>query len=99
MASSLALKRLASSNVIPRALRCTVAPSATSASRFFNTNAVRQYDDGGDDRDLDIDRRSARSFPRRRDDFFSGSRLLFPVPSPVSSYFAVELKILGGVLV
>ncbi|KDO65492.1 hypothetical protein CISIN_1g028463mg [Citrus sinensis] len=83
MASSLALKRLVSFNLIPRALRCTVAPSATSASRFFNTNAVRQYDDGGDDRDLDIDRRSARSFPRRRDDFFSGN--VFDPFSPTRS--------------
>lgn len=72
MASSLTLKRLVSSNILPRALRRTVInPSAASTSRFFNSNAVREYDDEGADRDLDIDRRSARSVPRRRGDFFS----------------------------
>jgi HSP20 family protein len=35
---------------------------------------MRQYDEHSDDRNVDIDRRSDRSFPRtRRDDLFSGS--------------------------
>ncbi|KAJ0099563.1 hypothetical protein Patl1_19877 [Pistacia atlantica] len=66
MASFLALKRLVSSTLLPRSLSRTITPTATSASRFFNTNAVREYDDS-DSGELDFDRRSA---PRRRD-FFS----------------------------
>ncbi|TXG70696.1 hypothetical protein EZV62_005631 [Acer yangbiense] len=87
MASSLA--RLLSSSILPRSLssvsRSTVA--AQPSSRFFNTNAVRDFDDDDDDivvyeRDLDVDRRSSRSAPRRRDDFFSDS--FFPFSAPRS---------------
>ncbi|WJX43681.1 Heat shock 22 kDa protein, mitochondrial [Trifolium repens] len=69
MASSLAVKRLLSStNLLSKSLR----PVASTTSRSFNTNAMRQYDEHSDDRNVDIDRRSDRSFPRtRRDDLFS----------------------------
>ncbi|XP_044467904.1 heat shock 22 kDa protein, mitochondrial-like [Mangifera indica] len=67
MAFSLVLKRLASSNLLPGSLSRTITPTAASASRFFNTNTVRQYDNESDDRDLDVDHRSAR----RRRHFFS----------------------------
>ncbi|KAK1577392.1 hypothetical protein Q3G72_021381 [Acer saccharum] len=88
MASSLA--RLLSSSILPRSLR-SVSRSTVAAqpsSRFFNTNAVRDFDDDDDDdivvykRDLDVDRRSSRSAPRRRDDFFSDS--FFPFSAPRS---------------
>ncbi|KAL9409455.1 hypothetical protein AB3S75_047784 [Citrus x aurantiifolia] len=64
MASFFALKTLASSSIPPRALRSTISSSATWACRFFNTtNAFREYDDdGGDDREFDFERSSARSF-------------------------------------
>lgn len=58
MASSLALKKIVSANLLPRYLRPARALAQPTASRFFNTNAVREYD--SDDRDLDIDRRSDR---------------------------------------
>ncbi|EOA18664.1 hypothetical protein CARUB_v10007240mg [Capsella rubella] len=64
MASSLALKRLVSSSILPRS--CSVLRPLVS-SRLFNTNAIRSYDDDGDD----LDRRSDRSVSRRRGDFFS----------------------------
>ncbi|XP_061352520.1 heat shock 22 kDa protein, mitochondrial-like isoform X2 [Gastrolobium bilobum] len=69
MASSLAVKRFLSSSLLSRSL---LRPTA-SASRFFNTNTMRKYDDHDDDRNLDVDRRSDSSLPRapRRDDFFS----------------------------
>ncbi|KAI4332747.1 hypothetical protein L6164_017630 [Bauhinia variegata] len=70
MASSLALKRLVSSGFLPSSLLRPVRPVAASVSRSFNTNAVRQYGDDGDDRSLDVDRHSDRGM-RRRDDFFS----------------------------
>ncbi|GAU27575.1 hypothetical protein TSUD_271160 [Trifolium subterraneum] len=61
MASSLAVKRfLSSSNLLSKSLR----PAASTASRSFNTNAMRQYDEHSDDRNVDVDRRSDRSFPR-----------------------------------
>ncbi|XP_010442642.1 PREDICTED: 23.5 kDa heat shock protein, mitochondrial [Camelina sativa] len=62
--SSLALRRLLSSSVVPRSLRA-VRPAATS-SRLFNTNAVRNYEDG-DERN----HRSNRHVSRRGGDFFS----------------------------
>ncbi|PON87879.1 Small heat shock protein HSP [Trema orientale] len=79
MASSLALKRLLSSNLRTKSpLSSPIRPIANSpanASRHFNTNAERDYDDGegSDERGLDIDRRSDRFDPRRlgRDDFLS----------------------------
>ena len=83
MASSLALKRLVSSTILPRSLR-SVAASPT-ASRFFNTNAVCDFnddEDGGYNRDLD--RRSVRSAPRRRDDFLADSFFPFLAPSSLS---------------
>ncbi|KAK5830555.1 hypothetical protein PVK06_014350 [Gossypium arboreum] len=48
MASSLALTRLVSSNILPRPLRVAIAPST---SRIFNTNAATR-----DDRVLNDDR-------------------------------------------
>ncbi|TKY67916.1 Heat shock 22 kDa protein [Spatholobus suberectus] len=69
MASSPAVKRFLSSSLLSRSL---LRPAAF-ASHSFNTNAVRQYDDHADDHNVDVDRRSERSFPRvaRRDDMFS----------------------------
>ncbi|XP_010433672.1 PREDICTED: 23.6 kDa heat shock protein, mitochondrial-like [Camelina sativa] len=64
MASSLALKRLVSSSIVPRS-RSVLRPAVSS--RLFNTNAIRCYDEDGDD----LDRRSDRSVSRRRGDFFS----------------------------
>ncbi|XP_022865097.1 heat shock 22 kDa protein, mitochondrial isoform X2 [Olea europaea var. sylvestris] len=58
MASSLAMKRLWSSNMLSRSLRPVCAVAQPCTSRLFNTNAMRQYD--RDDRDLDIDRQSDR---------------------------------------
>ncbi|WCJ36479.1 Heat shock 22 kDa protein mitochondrial [Euphorbia peplus] len=55
MASSVAIKKLVSSSLIPSSLRM-IPPSvaAQPASRFFNTNAVRQVDDSDeDDRRID----------------------------------------------
>lgn len=65
--SSLALRRLLSSTVVPRSLRA-VRPAA--ASRLFNTNAVRSYEDGDDG--VDRNHRSNRPVSRRGGDFFSG---------------------------
>ncbi|CAH8279264.1 unnamed protein product [Arabidopsis lyrata] len=64
--SSLALRRLLSSStvVVPRALRA-VRPVAAS-SRLFNTNAVRNYEDG-----VDRNHNSNRHVSRRGGDFFS----------------------------
>ncbi|KAG8390245.1 hypothetical protein BUALT_Bualt01G0063700 [Buddleja alternifolia] len=62
MASSLALKRLLSSNLLSSTLR-------PASSRLFSTNAVRQYDGGV--RDVDVDRRPDRSlFPPFSADVF-----------------------------
>ncbi|EEF51554.1 heat shock 22 kDa protein, mitochondrial isoform X2 [Ricinus communis] len=68
MASSLAFKRLLSTNIVPTSSLRLIRPTA---SRLFNTNAVRQFDDDDDanERGIDVDRR--RTLPRRRDDFFS----------------------------
>ncbi|CAI0404828.1 unnamed protein product [Linum tenue] len=73
MASSLALKKLVSSSLLPSSLRMVrpMGAAAPSASRLFNTNAVRNYDEDGDERQMDVDRRSRRPFPRGRDDFLS----------------------------
>ncbi|CAL1354798.1 unnamed protein product [Linum trigynum] len=73
MASSLALKKLVSSSLLPSSLRMVrpMGVAAPSASRLFNTNAVRDYDEDGDERQMDVDRRSRRPFPRSRDDFLS----------------------------
>lgn len=84
MASSLALKRLLSSNLrlkplLPSPIR-PIANSPSAASRYFNTNVARDYDDdaGYDERGIDIDRSSDRSFSRHfgRHDFLSGSNHL-----------------------
>ncbi|PNX79012.1 small heat shock protein chloroplastic-like [Trifolium pratense] len=62
MASSLAVKRLlSSSNLLSKSLR---PATASTVSRSFNTNAMRQYDEHSDDRNVDVDRRSDRSFAR-----------------------------------
>ncbi|KAK3010758.1 hypothetical protein RJ639_012872 [Escallonia herrerae] len=69
MASAVALKRLVASNLLSRSLqpiRPVAGAASQSASRFFNTNAVRDYDEG-DERDLDVDRRSDRALRSRRD--------------------------------
>jgi len=69
MASALALKRLLSSSIAPRS-RSVLRPAVSS--RLFNTNAVRSYDDDGENGDgVDLYRRSV---PRRRGDFFSGNK-------------------------
>ncbi|MED6194329.1 Heat shock 22 kDa protein, mitochondrial [Stylosanthes scabra] len=70
MASSLAVKRFLSSPLISKSF---IRPAAASASRSFNTNAMRNYDDSVDDHNLDADRRSDRTLSRapRRDDFLS----------------------------
>lgn len=73
MASSLAMKRLWSSNMLFRSLRPVCAVAQPCTSRLFNTNAMRRYD--RDDRDLDVDRQS----DRRVFSPFSGSRLLGPL--------------------
>lgn len=70
MASSLALRRLLSSTVAPGS-RSFLRPQA--ASRLLNTNAVRSYDGGENERGVDVDRRSDRSVSRRGDDFFTGN--------------------------
>ncbi|KAL1222228.1 23.5 kDa heat shock protein [Cardamine amara subsp. amara] len=62
--SSLALRRLLSSSVVPRSVRA-VRPAA-AASRLFNTNAVRNYEDGED-----RNHRSNRPVSHRGGDFFS----------------------------
>ncbi|XP_025686996.1 heat shock 22 kDa protein, mitochondrial isoform X1 [Arachis hypogaea] len=82
MASSLAVKRFLSSPLISKSL---LRPAAASASRSFNTNAMRNYDDSADDRNLDVERRSDRTLPRapRRDDFLSGN--VFDPFSPTRS--------------
>ncbi|XP_022736281.1 23.6 kDa heat shock protein, mitochondrial-like [Durio zibethinus] len=71
MASSLALKRLVCSNILPSSMRVlrptTVAPYT---SRLFNTNAIREFNDDGDERDLDDESRTVRSLSRRGDGFF-----------------------------
>ncbi|XVF11195.1 hypothetical protein REPUB_Repub08aG0005000 [Reevesia pubescens] len=72
MACSLVLKRLVSSNVLPSSLR-VIRPMAVapSTSRLFNTNAMSEFDDDGDERDLSDERRHVRSLSRRGDSFFS----------------------------
>ncbi|KAL9387249.1 hypothetical protein Peur_020373 [Populus x canadensis] len=75
MASSLALKRLVSSSIIPSSssLRSFLRPVATcpSSSRLFNTNALRDYDDDHESGRGSDDRPSHRSLARSRDDFLS----------------------------
>ncbi|KAK8657891.1 hypothetical protein V6N13_036110 [Hibiscus sabdariffa] len=70
--ASLALKRLVSSNILPSSSRL-VRPMAVapSTSRLFNTNAVREFDEEGDERDLSDDRRHVRSLSRHGDGLFS----------------------------
>ncbi|QCD88905.1 heat shock 22 kDa protein, mitochondrial-like isoform X2 [Vigna unguiculata] len=65
MASSLIAKRFFSSSLLSKSL---LRPAA-SASRSFNTNAMRNYDNQNDD----VERHSERYYPRtaRRDDIFS----------------------------
>ncbi|KAL3652324.1 hypothetical protein CASFOL_002005 [Castilleja foliolosa] len=59
MASSLVLKRLVSSNLLPGSLlRQSSAVAQPASSRLFNTNAIPEHD--GDDRDIDVDRRPDR---------------------------------------
>ncbi|KAL0403060.1 UNVERIFIED_CONTAM: Heat shock protein, mitochondrial [Sesamum radiatum] len=62
MASSLALKKLFSSNLVARSFRPARAVAQPASSRLFNSNAVREYD--SDDRDVDVERRpDRRVFP------------------------------------
>ncbi|KAK4403489.1 Heat shock protein, mitochondrial [Sesamum angolense] len=58
MASSLALKKLLSSNLVARSFRPGLAVAQPASFRLFNSNAVREYD--SDDRDVDVDRRPDR---------------------------------------
>ncbi|XP_057456889.1 heat shock 22 kDa protein, mitochondrial-like isoform X2 [Lotus japonicus] len=84
MASSLAVKRLLSSS--GHLSRSLFRPAATaSASRSFNTNAMRRYDEASDESDVDVDRRSDRR-AARRDDFFSD---VYDPFSPTRSLFQV----------
>lgn len=83
MASSLAVKRFLSSGLLSS--RSFLLRPVASVSRSLNTNAMRQYDEHSDDRNIDVDR---RSFPRttaRRDDLFSGSCYRSFSPHPFSS--------------
>ncbi|GMH22770.1 hypothetical protein Nepgr_024613 [Nepenthes gracilis] len=67
MASSIALRRMAGSSLLNRLYRPIGCVSAApSTTRTFNSNAqMTRVDD--DDGGLDVDRRSDRSFSRRRD--------------------------------
>ncbi|XWS36949.1 hypothetical protein CRYUN_Cryun19dG0001700 [Craigia yunnanensis] len=72
MAYSLALKRLVSTNILPSSMR-VIRPMAiaSSTSRLFNTNAMREFDDEGDERELNDDRRHVRSVSRCGDGFLT----------------------------
>lgn len=91
MASSLALKRLLSSTVVPLS-RSVLRPPV--ASRLLSTNAVRRYDDGENGDAVDLDRRSDRSVSRRRDDFFSGNSIHYP---EIVSIFLLILYLVDAV--
>uniref|UniRef100_A0A2P2QPG2 Uncharacterized protein MANES_14G036000 n=1 Tax=Rhizophora mucronata TaxID=61149 RepID=A0A2P2QPG2_RHIMU len=69
MASSLALKRLVSSNLFPGYARL-IRPAAAPASRLFNTNAVRELD-REDERDVDVGNLSGRPVFSRRGNLLS----------------------------
>ncbi|XP_047327092.1 heat shock 22 kDa protein, mitochondrial [Impatiens glandulifera] len=74
MASSIALKKLlssSSSNLVPSSLRSIRAVVYPATSRLFNTNALRQFEEGDDRRVDDVDRRSANRSPFRRADLLS----------------------------
>ncbi|KAJ8772110.1 hypothetical protein K2173_027287 [Erythroxylum novogranatense] len=71
MASSIGLKKLVSSNLVQNLRLIRPAATAPSLSRFFNANAVREFDDGEDERSIDVDRRSGSGLPRRRGDLFA----------------------------
>ncbi|KAL5061735.1 hypothetical protein RYX36_023472 [Vicia faba] len=73
MASSLAVKRFLSSALLSRSLLRPVAS--------FNTNAMRQYDQHSDDRNVDVDR---RAFPRTRRDDLLLSDVFDPFSPPRS---------------
>lgn len=60
MASSLALKRLVYSNLLPRSLRSVRPAASVPDSRLLNTNAARQYEDV-DDHGI-VDRSSEPTF-------------------------------------
>ncbi|KAM5557080.1 heat shock 22 kDa protein, mitochondrial [Rosa sericea] len=71
MASSLTVRRLLSSNLLPKPLSSS-AFRTIPAAKLFNTNASRRYDsDESDETDLDSYGRHDRSLPRRRDNFIS----------------------------
>ncbi|CBI24596.3 hypothetical protein VitviT2T_024706 [Vitis vinifera] len=80
MASSLALRSLLSKSLRPNFRALATAPSV---SRSFNTNAIRDYDD--DERRLDVDRLSDRSFSRRGDFAPSSFSDVFDPFSPTRS--------------
>ncbi|GMJ05954.1 mitochondrion-localized small heat shock protein 23.6 [Hibiscus trionum] len=84
--ASLALKRLVSSNVLPSSFRVVRATAvAPSASRLFNSNAMREFDsDGEEESDFNDDRRPVRSFSRRGDGFFSDVFHPFSPPRSLS---------------
>ncbi|KAL6127885.1 hypothetical protein ACLB2K_071246 [Fragaria x ananassa] len=76
MASSLALRRLLPSTLLPKS---SSAFPSIPAARLFTTNATRRYDsDDSDETDVDSYR---RPLPLRRNDFFSD---VF-APSPFSA--------------
>ncbi|XP_058205646.1 heat shock 22 kDa protein, mitochondrial-like [Rhododendron vialii] len=72
MASSLALKKLVSSNLLPMSLRAArqAAPASQRASRLFNTNAVREFEEEDDDDRSLADRRRYNVYGLRRSDAF-----------------------------
>ncbi|CAK8561337.1 unnamed protein product [Lathyrus sativus] len=78
MASSLAVKRFLSSALLSRSL---LRPVVSSASRSFNTNAMRQHDQHSEDRNVDVDR---RSFPRTRREDLLLSDVFDPFSPPRS---------------
>ncbi|CAI8587332.1 unnamed protein product [Vicia faba] len=82
MASSLGVKRSLSSALLSRSLLCPVAS--------FNTNAIRNYDQHSDDRNVDVDR---CAFPRTRRDDLLLSDVFDPFSPPQSLKDALLLRL------
>ncbi|XWS56853.1 hypothetical protein CRYUN_Cryun09bG0121000 [Craigia yunnanensis] len=72
MAHTLAFKRLVFSNILPSSM-CMIRSMAIapSTSRLFNTNAMHEFDDDGDERDPNDDHRHISSVFRCDDGFLS----------------------------
>ncbi|XWS56852.1 hypothetical protein CRYUN_Cryun09bG0120900 [Craigia yunnanensis] len=72
MVHSLAFKKLVSSNILPSSMRMIRSMAiAPSTSRLFNTNAMHEFDDDGNERDPNDDHRHIRSVFRCGDGFLS----------------------------